>query len=363
MTNRSRLIETFCEIVRIDSPSGEEQDISDDLSKRFRDLGLNVSLDAHGNIIASDNDTPTIVLSVHMDTVEPGRGINPIISSEIIETDGTTILGGDCKAGIAAIIECLQTLKENNISRPSLQIVVTRGEELGLDGAKNLDFSLIKGDQVIVFDGGGAVSNVTIATPTYTSFDISVTGRSAHAGVEPQKGLSAIKILSGIIHELPQGRINNNTTFNIGIINGGSVVNAVPEFAQCSGEFRSRDQADIEHLHAVLELGLKNAREMHPDALIECETEIKFYSYELDEETPVVSRLIHALQNLQIEPKVGASGGGTDANVFNLNKCEAVVVGTGTHGMHTKREYVVIEEMIQASNVCQYLLVGDQLVL
>jgi tripeptide aminopeptidase len=363
MTNKSRLIETFCEIVRIDSPSGEEQEISDDLSKRFNKLGLNVIHDTHGNIIASDNGDPTLILSVHMDTVEPGRGINPIVSSDFIKTDGSTILGGDCKAGIAAIIECLQTLKENNISRPSIQIVVTRGEEIGLDGAKNLDFSLIKGNQVIVFDGGGSVSNITISTPTYTSFKISVTGRSAHAGVEPEKGLSAIKVLSGIIQELPQGRINENTTINIGIISGGSVVNAVPEFATCSGEFRSRNQSDIQDLHNILELSLKNTRDMYPDASIDCTTEIKFHSYDLDEESPVVARLINTLKSLDLQSNVGASGGGTDANIFNLNQRDAVVVGTGTHGMHTKREYVVIQEMIDASNVCQYLLVGEQSVL
>ncbi|GIS64177.1 MAG: hypothetical protein CM1200mP3_04250 [Chloroflexota bacterium] len=163
-----------------------------------------------------------------MDTVEPGRGIKPKLDGDRIVSEGDTILGGDCKAGVAAILEALESVVEDGAESRPIQLAFTREEEIGLVGARNLDLSLIMAKEAIVFDGEGTVNQITSSSPTYIGFDIEITGRAAHAGVEPEKGLSAILIASELITQLPQGRLDETTTFNIGTIEGGSVRNTVP---------------------------------------------------------------------------------------------------------------------------------------
>ena len=179
--------------------------MAQDLDRRLTALGFVISRDAHGNLLASEEGSDPLMLSAHMDTVEPGRGIKPRIVGDEVHTDGTTILGGDCKAGVAAILEALESLKEDGTPRIPVQLVFTRGEEIGLVGAWNLDFSMVQAKQAVVFDGNGPVNTVITASPTYIGFDVRVTGRSAHAGVEPEKGLSAIRIAADIIGKPPPG--------------------------------------------------------------------------------------------------------------------------------------------------------------
>ena len=241
MINRERLVQTFCHLVGIDSPSGEEEALAQELTRRLQGLGLKTTRDDYGNVIASDGGENPILLSAHMDTVEPGRGVKPRVQGDRILSNGATILGGDCKAGVSAILEALESIKEDGTPHLPIEVVFTREEEPGLIGARNLEFSKIKAKEAIVFDGEGPASRIISSSPTYIAFDIQITGRAAHAGVEPENGLSAIRIAAELITNLPQGRLDPQTTFNIGTIQGGSVRNAVPEKATLRGEFRSTD--------------------------------------------------------------------------------------------------------------------------
>ena len=182
MIDRDRLVRTFTDLVRIDSPSGEEAAIAEVLTTRLTALGFNVSRDDYGNIIATEPGDSPILLSAHMDTVEPGRGVNPIIDGDVIHTDGSTILGGDCKAGLATILEALESLHGDGASRRPVEIALTREEEIGLLGAKSLDYGMLRAKEAVVFDGEGSVQQVTSGSPTYIAFDINITGRAAHAG-------------------------------------------------------------------------------------------------------------------------------------------------------------------------------------
>ncbi|GIT16717.1 MAG: hypothetical protein CM1200mP38_3740 [Dehalococcoidia bacterium] len=157
-------------------------------------------------------------------------------------------MGGDCKAGVAAILEALESITEDNMSHRSIEVAFTREEELGLIGAHNLNFTMLKSDTAIVFDGEGPSSQITSASPTNFSFDIEIIGRSAHAGVEPEKGISAIKISADLISKLPQGRLDEETTFNVGKIEGGSTRNTVAEKVSIQGEFRSRSTETVDNL-------------------------------------------------------------------------------------------------------------------
>lgn len=356
MIDRDRLVKTFCELVRIDSPSGEEDAAAVDLMERLRALGFSPFRDDYGNVIAGDGGPDPLLLSAHLDTVEPGRGIEPIVDADRIVSDGTTILGGDCKAGVAAILEALTSIREDGTAHRPVEVAFTREEEIGLVGARNLDFSKISAKEAIVFDGEGPPSQITSASPTYIGFDIEITGRAAHAGVEPEKGLSAIEIAAAIISKLPQGRLDQESTFNIGTIEGGTVRNAVPESTTVRGEFRSRNLETLDSIRLQLSEAISSVREAFPEATIEDHLHTEFETYTLTDDDPATRLVTAALRSLGLEPSMRPSGGGTDGNIFRRRGISAVVVGMADHDMHTVRESVTIPDLVDAAHLCETLL-------
>ncbi len=360
MIKQDRLVNTFCDLVRIDSPSGEEEEVAQDITRRLSGLGFDIQRDSYGNLIASEEGDEPLMLSAHMDTVEPGRGIKPQVLDDRIVSDGTTILGGDCKAGVAAILEALESLHEDGVERVPVQLIFTREEEIGLLGARNLDVSLLKAKRGVVFDGNGPPSKVTSTSPTYVSFNINVTGRAAHAGVEPEKGLSAIHIAAEIITGMRQGRIDDETTINVGVISGGSVRNAVPEEASFTGEFRSRNIESLELIRREISEVLEQARGKYPEAVIEETMNVEFEMYRLGKDHPMLRKVSRILEGMGKVPEVVPSGGGTDGNVFNKHGLSCVVVGMSTRDMHTVREYVPIDDLTDTARFCQALLLDKE---
>lgn len=356
MVDQERLVNSLCELVRIDSPSDLEEDISKHLEERLRNLNFQVERDAHGNVIASEPGEEPLLLSAHMDTVEPGRGIKPQVRGDRIESDGTTILGADCKAGVAAILEALESAAHEGRARRPVQVVFTRGEEIGLVGASNLDYSMIRAKESVVFDGNGPVNRITGSSPTYVSFDVSVKGRAAHAGVEPEKGLSAIRIATDIISELPQGRLDEETTFNVGLISGGSVRNAVPAAVTFNGEFRSRNTETVDLLRMQLLTTLQQARQRYQEAIIQEDLEVMFQMYELDPNDPIVRLVTRVMREMRLDADIQPSGGGTDANAMRLNGIDCVVVGMSTNEMHTVNEYVLIPDLVTTARFCERVM-------
>ena len=353
MINKDRLIETFFNLVKIDSPSGEEKEIGEYLIKHLQQLGFKVKHDNYENVIASNSDSSNpFLLSAHMDTVEPGRGIQPHIDNGRIISDATTILGGDCKAGMSAILEAITTAKEQKITTVPLQIVLTREEEVGLRGARNLDYSLINAKQAIIFDGNGSVEKIHMASPTYVSIDIEITGKAAHAGGEPEKGISAIRIAAEIITNLKQGRIDHETTINIGKINGGLIRNGVPEKTTIIGEFRSRNLETLELTHRHVTDTINKVKMNNPKAIIDDKIHVESEGYSLNEENSLVKFAKNHIKTIGLTPVNEYSGGCTDANIFNKNGIQSVVVGMGTYDMHTKKEYVIIDELMNTSKFC-----------
>ena len=356
MIKRDRLVKTFCDLVQIDSPSGEEEMVAVELKRRLEALGLAIVGDEYGNVIATDGGQDPLLLSAHMDTVEPGRGINPQVEGDLIVSDGTTIVAGDCKAGVAIILEALESIKEDGASRKSVEVAFTREEETGLLGAYNLDYSKLTAKEAFVFDNEGPASQITSTSPTCLGFEIQIKGRAAHAGIEPEKGLSAIRIAAEIITRLPQGRLDEETTFNIGTVKGGSVINAVPENALVTGEFRSRNLETFDSIRLQLSEAIGDVRIMFPEAAIEEHLDTLFETYTLTEEDPAMRRVIAALQSLRLKPTMRPSGGGTDGNVFRRRGISAVVMGMATQGMHTVREKVTIPDLLDGARICETLL-------
>ena len=356
MPNQERLVNDFSDLVRIDSPSGEEWDVARHLSDRLAGLGFQVGRDEHGNVIAREAGDRPLLLSAHMDTVNPGRSIKPQVVGDRITSDGNTILGGDCKAGVAAILEALQTVRDEGRPRRPVQVVFTRGEEIGLVGASNLDFTMLSATEAVVFDGNGPVNTITGGSPTYMAFDIDIRGRGAHAGVEPEKGLSAIKIASDLIAQLPQGRMDEETTFNIATITGGTVRNAVPSEAKITGEFRSMNTESLELLRMQLLATIGKIRGRYAEAEITEKLEMMFQMYRLDPNEATAQLVTRVMRDMGLQPDIRPSGGGTDGNVFRLHGIESVVVGMATNQMHTIDEYVVIPDLLDTARFCEQLM-------
>ena len=356
MINPERLLNSFCDLVCIDSPSEEEEEVARHLVARLSRLGFQVARDAHGNVIASEPGDGPLLLSAHMDTVEPGRGIRPSVQGDRIMSDGTTILGGDCKAGVAAILEGLAAVAIEGLPRRPVQVVFTRGEEIGLVGATNLDYSMIRATESVVFDGNGPVNRITGASPTCVRFDVTVKGRGAHAGVEPEKGLSAVRIAAEIIAELPQGRLDEETTFNVGLISGGTVRNAVPAEATFSGEFRGRNTENLDLVRMQVLTTLEQARQRYREAAIREDLGIMFQMYNLNPNNKVVGLVTRVIGDMGLTPDIHPSGGGTDANVMRLHGIDCVVVGMSTNEMHTVSEYVMIPDLLDTATFCQRVM-------
>lgn len=341
----------------MDSPSGEEEKIAKVLMTKLKDLGGKVEQDSYGNVIAKFNGSgDPIMLNAHMDTVEPGRGIKPIIKGDKITSDGKTVLGSDPKAGVAVILETLTSLKEQEIKHRALEVIFTKEEESTLGGSINLDYDLLAAKEGITFDGEWGVENICLSSPGYHRVELTVVGRSAHAGAEPEKGISAIKIAAEMISQLELGRIDDETTANIGLIDGGDAINAIPERVNIKGEIRSRNTQKLirhtEHFKEVFDRVIKK----HPGAEIDLNIVEEFRSYVLEPNHALVQKAIGVLKSMDLKPKLFHSGGATDVNIFSTHGISAIVVGTGEYEAHTTRESVLIPQMVQAAEFCEKIV-------
>ena len=356
MIDRDRLVKTFCDLVQIGSESGNEDAKAADMARRLSELGFDVETDGYGNLIAHEDGDDPFMLSGHLDTVSPGNGIQPIVDGDRITSDGMTIGGGDDNAGLAIILETLASMAEDGTPRRPVEVVLTREEEPGLVGAHKLDFTKIRSKESIVFDREGPVNRITLASPTYVAYDITVTGRAAHAGIEPENGISAIRIASEIVMRLPQGRLDEETTFSVGTIEGGSTRNTVPQIATLTGEFRTINMETLDNLLLEIDTVLADVSAQHPDAAVSSDVYPKFKTFRIDENHPTTKRVVAALDAIGLEPDFRLSGGGSDANVFWQRGIAAIVCGMADYNMHTLQEYVVIPELVQCVEFCRELV-------
>lgn len=353
MINKNRIVKTFFELVSIDSPSGEEEEISSVLAKKLKKLGGKIVIDSYGNLIAKfEGRGKPLMLNSHTDTVEPGRSIKPKTKGGKIVSDGTTIVGGDAKAGISIILEAIETARENKIAIRPLDVVLTREEETSLGGAKNLDYSLLRAKEGLVFDGDEEVYKIFVSSPTYYDLDVEITGRSAHAGVEPEKGISAIEIAAKMINGLKLGRLDEETTVNVGIIQGGSVRNAVPEKTRFHGEIRSRNKKTLERILKQTGSVFDSIAKNYPEAEIKVDFLKEFEGFKLLPSHPLIIKASNVLKGMELKAELKDSGGGSDANIFGENGLQVIIVGTGVYQPHTKREYVLIDQMLDSAKFC-----------
>jgi len=364
MINEKRLIESFMELVRMDSISREERNLADFLIEKLENLGLEVIVDQagekvganSGNLIAKLNGnikvaTP-IMFAAHMDTVVPGKNINPLREGEKIISTGETILGADDKAGIAAILEALHLIRENNILYGDIEILFTICEEIGLCGAKNLDISQLKAQIGFILDAGGQVGQIIISAPSQNSLDFTIRGKSAHAGANPEEGINAIQVAGVALSRMKLGRIDEETTANIGIISGGKATNIIPDEVILKGEVRSRNEGKLEkYTKELKKITEDTAQEFKARAEVKINRE--YYCYNLSPDDLVVKIARKAAKDIGLQSLLRPSGGGSDANVFNKKGLPSVVLAVGMEKVHTMEEYILIKEL---KNATEYIL-------
>jgi len=351
MIDQQRLLRTFISLVQIDSPSGDEAAIAQDLEGRFRGLGMSVKRDELNNLVAKlPGEGPAVLLAAHMDTVMPGRGIKPVVKDGVVCSDGTTVLGADDKAGITVILEVLKTIVERRLPHPPLEIVITVQEELGLVGAKGLDKTGLQAQMGISLDTGGPPGTIVVSAPTQDSLQAVIHGKAAHAGSAPEKGTNAILVAAEALCEMPLGRIDLETTANIGIIKGGTARNVVPDRVEMLGEARSLQLSKLQEQTAKMVNALQGAAGRH-GATAEITVERAYDGYALDESNAVVRGLANACRVVGVEPTFVPSGGGSDANIFNAHGMQVVNLGVGMDDVHTTDEHVAVADMVAAAEI------------
>ncbi len=369
MVNRQRIIDEFTRQAAIDSPSFKEAVIAEYLEKRFKELGAEVEFDDAGPKIGSNSGNmiarlqgnkagEPLLLSAHMDTVTPAENVEPVLKDGIFTSAGDTILGGDDKSGIVEIIEALEVLQEQNIPYGPLEIVITICEEQGLLGAKQLDFSKIQAKQGLALDTRG-INIVINRAPAANRFKIDIFGHEAHAGVCPEQGVSAIQIASRAISKMILGRIDDETTANIGTIHGGIASNIIPSQISLRGEVRSHNvdklREQTESIISIVETEVNNTKIVVGDetkqATMALELKEDFPPMFVAEDAPILQIIQAAGTALQRPQKVEAAGGGSDANVFNGHGIEMVIMATGMEKVHTINEQIAVDDMVQASEL------------
>jgi tripeptide aminopeptidase len=360
LADQERLVKTLMELIKIDSPSGEEDAMDAEVSARLESMGLKVSHDTYNNVIAKlPGEGPPIMLSAHLDTVEPGRGIKPIVDGGVVRSDGSTILGGDCKAGVAIVLEGLAAANESNGGgNRAIEVVFTRHEEGGLVGAHHLDFSMVSATTGIVFDGEGPPNRIILSAPSQNVVTAQITGRAAHAGLEPEKGISALLIAADILGQLPLGRIDEETTANIGRLEGGLKRNIIPEQAFLDGEFRSRSNEKLADLERKFRGVFEEVASRYPEAKIDLDIVNTYQAYNIDAGSEAVAMISRALAGMGMKPVLETTGGGSDANVFIEKGITAVPVGIGVRDFHTTWETAVIAEVFQGAQMCEAVIRG-----
>lgn len=353
--NKERLLETFTDLLRINSPSFHEKEIGDLLVTKLRERGCRVTVqkyDKSFNIIAFKKGNaakvPPILLSGHMDTIEPTEGIKFSIQDNKVSSTGNTVLGADDKSALAQILEALAVLQEKDFPHGDIEIVFTSAEEKGLHGAKNLDFKKIRSRHALVLDSGGSVGKLVVAAPTHITYEMRITGKSAHAGIEPEKGINAIRVAAEVISSVPNGRISADTTANIGIIKGGTATNVVPKEVVIQGELRSHDYKMLQNTRQTI---FDTARRIvkKNKASIQIAEHEEYQSFKINEHDRFLEFMDGVVNNCGITPVHVTTGGGSDANIFNKRGIKTINISTGMQKVHSHEEYILLKDLYKGS--------------
>ncbi len=373
--DRERLAATFTELCEIGSPSRKEGRIAERLRAIFSDLGAESIVEDHsapitgsecGNLIisfAGRKSNDPVFFNCHMDTVEPGISIRVVRRNDIFTSAGNTILGSDDKSGIAALIEAVRVLKAENLEHIPFELVFTTCEEIGLLGAKALDPGLIRAKMGYALDSS-YFGRVIIGAPASNRLRITVHGKAAHAGLQPEKGINAITLAGRALSLCPFGRIDAESSVNFGTIQGGSASNIVPEEVVIEGEVRSHSEEKLARLTGSIEEAFEQTMESWEDtsglvgerpwARVEVQPDFPVMRLSMDD--PVVRLIEQAGHKTGIPLSYEIAGGGSDANIFNGYGLQTAILSTGMTNVHTTQEQISLQDMVDLTRLVLALL-------
>ena len=361
--NKVRLLNTFLDLVKIYSPSRNEINVMKYITEKLEKLGVKYILHDHsaeygGNtpvIIAKlekncdDTNLKAISLSAHMDVVEPSKDLDVYVEDGLVKTRTETTLGGDDKGGVAIILETFESLVENNLPHNDVFAVITPSEEVGLLGAKSIKWEEIPDEftpakDMLVLDNGGGADLVAVEGPCMYKINVHYEGASAHAGIEPEKGRSAILAMSNAIAKMKIGRLNDYTTSNIGSIISEFPTNVVPKDCKIKMEVRCLNEDEAkENVDNYVDIFEKTAKEFK----VKCNIDIE-YDYpplkQIDGNV-LLNRVLDAYNKVGVVAKPIKIGGGCDGNIYLKNGFNSVILGVGMYKIHTIEEYLVISDM------------------
>ena len=351
------VVTLLCELAAIPSPPGQERAVADHVARYLRDLGVEVDEDEAGATVGStagnlfarieahgtDAGTP-IFFCAHLDTVPPTDEIEPVVEQGVVRNARPTILGADNKAAVAVMLEGVRRVVAENRPHSGIELVFTPTEETGLEGARAFDASRLRARTGFVYDQEGPMGQLVLAAPYSTAIDAVFLGRAAHAGMAPEEGRSAIAAAARAIADLRLGRIDDETTANVGVIDGGAARNVVPDRCHVVAEARSRDEGKLAGLVREMVDSFSFAA-----AIGECEVETileeKYRGYRFRRDDAVVGLASEAFRRVGVEPQTTVGGGGADANVFNERGLACLNLSHGVEHFHSRDEHVSVEDL------------------
>ncbi len=359
LIDENRLLQCFIELAEVESPSGGERQVADLLRAGLGRLGLAVREDDAGRrsggnagnlVVRVPGRGEPLLLCAHMDTVGPCHGVRARVADGVVRSAGDTVLGGDDKAGIAAIIEMLTVLIEKDLPHPPLEIVFTIWEEGGLRGADLLDPALLTARYGYTLDSEGPPGTIVTRAPSQEKLVFTVKGRAAHAGVSPEEGINAIHAAARGVAAMQLGRLDFDTTANIGIISGGQAINIVPDTVRLEGETRSLAGEKRERQTRLMVEAMEAACAAC-GAGLEKEVTLMFRDFNLAPESRPVRTALTAMRELGLTPALIPSGGGSDANIFNGRGIACANLGIGMRKVHTTEEHILVSDLVQVARI------------
>ena len=350
------VVSLFTELAALPSPPGEERVVADRVMAYLRDLGLDVAEDDAGPRIGStvgnlyarieptDESGTPLFFCAHLDTVPPQAAIEPVVEDGVIRNAAGTILGADNKAAVAVMLEATRQLLSENRPHGGVELLFTPKEEVGLHGAAAFDHEQLQARVGYVYDQAAPIGEVILGAPYAHSMEVRFHGRASHSGMYPEEGRSAIAAAAKAISDFKLGRIDEDSTANVGIISGGTAGNIVPEWCSFLAEARSHDPRKLSDLvremleAATFAAGLE-------DCQVETEVHKSYSGYRFKRDDYVVRLAGSALERAGYDPSFKLSGGAADANVFNERGLACVNLANGMAEIHTPQEHIAVEDL------------------
>lgn len=350
-----RLLQTFLDLVRIDSPTGYEEKVREYVLHFLQKLDLNPIQDARGNLILKINGVgEPLLLGVHLDTVEPGKNIKPQIVKGVVKSGGDTILGADNKVAVAGALEALMSIIENKIQTKPLSVVFTLSEETGEFGSTKLDYEKISAKKGYTFDSLSPLGTIITASPFYNRFDMKIIGKSAHAST-PDEGINTLKILVDAIGKTKLGKVNDKTVINIGIVNSGQGINTVPGETIIKGEVRSFVEEDVEFYTSQITKRFNETALRHRGR-IELSVFRDSPGYEYSTKDKFVNKTKKLIEEFGLKTVLIKNWACSDANIFHAHGIKTLNLGDGVNNPHTVKESVSVSDIVKLSELIIFLV-------